>query len=221
MIVSIHLPKCAGTSLKSSIANAFGDQCFLDYGNLVVDQSKRANQVRLKKKKMLINAHLKGELNYKVIHGHFYASKYLDVIECPRWVTVLRNPLELVPSYFNFLRSLNRDGLLINIAKEMNSLEEFVVHPWFCNIMTKLIYPLRLKDFSMVGTVEYYKNYILSLEEMAGVKLDSGIFKNVSRGEGVGISSKLESMIIDNNQNDCALYSQVEGKGGLYSSGPV
>ncbi|GED23424.1 hypothetical protein [Halomonas halmophila] len=215
VLLSIHLPKCAGTSFKNSLVSAYGKTCYLDYGNLVTNKSERARSVRLKKKRELLNMVLNGNFEYDIVHGHFYATKYLDVVERPKWVTVLRNPLELVPSYYNFLSSSNSNGPLFKVARESSSLDEFASHPWFCNIMSKQIYPLHLKDFYLVSTLDSYEEFCDAFGQVSGQTFNPDHKVNISSKPSHSLTRNQKDIIENNNSLDLKLYSDLVSKGGI------
>lgn len=212
--ISIHLPKCAGTSLQQALLSSLGDDVFLDYGNLITNLSDNAHKKRLEKKRQIINRLLSENFNYKLIHGHFYATKYLDIVESPSWITLLRHPVELVNSYYNFLRRSELNGPLMKVAKEMDSLESFAEHPWFRNIMSRQISPLGPQDFSVIATMERYDDFLLEVSRIMGVNIPN-VEKNVSKGGASKITEKQIEVIEKHNALDISLYDSVSNKGGL------
>lgn len=217
MMLSIHLPKCAGTSFKESLVKTFEGECFLDYGNLVTNKSPGADMARLKKKRELVDSVIHNNFDYKIVHGHFYATKYLDVVRKPKWITVIRNPVELVPSYYRFLLERNSNGPLFKVAREVGSLEEFASHPWFCNIMTKQIFPLDLEDFYIVSTLDCYKEFCGYMSNVSGREFSSDSWKNVTKksGDTRALTDDQKKMIEDNNKHDMDLYYRLRSAGGI------
>src|SRR5262249_11657358 len=96
--ISIHLPKCAGTSLGEALKNHFKADLFLDYGDRVVDDRPVKDKLRSERRATLLQQLRNGQLTFKIIHGHFYAQKYVGVFSDPRWITIMRHPLTLLPS---------------------------------------------------------------------------------------------------------------------------
>lgn len=79
MIVSIHIPKTAGTTFRELLYRDFGERLFQDYGDLAGYRSPEADALRARRK-LEIRAR-RDELmrNFDVIHGHFIADKYIGL----------------------------------------------------------------------------------------------------------------------------------------------
>lgn len=180
-IVSIHIPKCAGTSLRGALNKALGPKVKMDYGNRVMleDLSAIRRRRRLKQRMLSDIGRLRGKT---VIHGHFYAAKYLDAPFEKEWVTFVRHPVELVISCYHYLRRKER-GPLADLAKEL-TLDEFVEHPYFGNVITRMTYPLEPGDFRFIGFQQCYGESIAGLSEVLGISLRELARNTNARGSG-------------------------------------
>tara|TARA_Y100001933_G_scaffold258899_1_gene307789 strand:- start:328 stop:1116 length:789 start_codon:yes stop_codon:yes gene_type:complete len=95
LIISIHIPKTAGTTLASILDYAVSRQILYDYDDQIIP--KDPEQIR--DIAWLIE-------RFKVIHGHFHYSKYAEIFPEARYVTVLRDPVErTISNYFHLMRS--------------------------------------------------------------------------------------------------------------------
>ena len=93
-IVSVHIPKTAGSSFRAMLEAAYGDRLSKDYRRY---RNRFAEDP---------GAREKISSPYSAIHGHFAASKYLDLCPDAFFVTWLRHPVaRLVSSYKGSLRS--------------------------------------------------------------------------------------------------------------------
>lgn len=218
MIISIHLPKCAGTSFQQAIKDQLSEDVYLDYGNLITNMSTDAKNKRLLKKKQLINQVINNNFNYKCVHGHFYATKYLDVIDKPQWMTVIRNPYELVPSYYSFLKRKKLNGPLFKLAREIESLSEFSQHPWFCNIMSKQIYPLKVTDFSIIASLDRYDDFLRQFSGIIEREIPN-VRENIGDSNKYNLTAAENNMIYKNNKKDIELYDDVMSQGGVVVNG--
>ena len=74
MIISLHLPKTAGTSFSRSLEECFGNKLLKDYKDLPINksQSKRKSQAVIKS---IFNM-IKRPVAKECIHGHFMPLKY-------------------------------------------------------------------------------------------------------------------------------------------------
>lgn len=179
MIISIHIPKCGGMSLRHMLRSGFGDTLLEDYGDKVHCYAPRYKKKREQRKS---EVRARGEdyfSRYRAIHGHFYAEKYLGFFQNTKWITFLRHPTSLLPSYYNFLNR-KRQGALADLAKSLPSLEAFIEHPWFQNIITRQTAGLALEDFYFIGFVENYDWSSQELAKQIGIKY-TPFSKNTAR----------------------------------------
>jgi len=91
-LFSLHIPKCAGTSIKTILQDWFGDGLRLHYYN---EQLNR----------MPPRYRLKGGI---CIHGHFNKDRKLGILdyypEADQLITILREPFEIEISLYFFLK---------------------------------------------------------------------------------------------------------------------
>ena len=213
-IISIHVPKCAGTSLKSALREALGSALMLDYGDRLLDVSQRGVRIRLRRKALLLKEH-EEYAECIMVHGHFYATKYLDVYPGARYVTIIRNPRDLVLSYFYYLLRLPAGRPIADFAKSLGGLEQFIVHPWFNNIISKQLWPLRPADFSLIATLEKYQEYIAALGSMLGATPAHIVRNSNPEGSGYAEHANLDALISEHNADDFSLYREITAGGGI------
>lgn len=172
-IISLHIPKCVGTSIKTALQSNPDINSYLDYGDVILNESPhatkyRADRVNKQREKIQSSNFL---ANTQIVHGHFYASKYVDLWDDVRYITCLRKPDELLYSYYYYLKNLKQKRVLGDLVKGMNSFEDFIHHPYFINIMTRLIYPLRVHDFHLIGFSDNFEDYLNALGQLLGTPL--------------------------------------------------
>jgi len=78
-LVSLHIPKTAGSAFKSMLQNIYQECLFLDYENATADVQK-----------------------VRAIHGHIPANKYAEICPHAKYVMWMRNPVERIISYYYF-----------------------------------------------------------------------------------------------------------------------
>ena len=98
LLVSIHIPKCAGTSFTTCLRSVFKDRLFLHYPDDPEGPPERAAAQQ--------NA---------CVHGHFYHHQWaigaLDYYpDATQFITMLRDPMEMVLSGYYFRRRLGDLG---------------------------------------------------------------------------------------------------------------
>lgn len=203
-VISVHLPKCAGTSLQVSLKMVLGNQLLLDYGDRIVEITDEAQAHRRKTKIEAINK-IETRKNVKIIHGHFYAAKYLDVYPGAKFITILRRPDALLMSYYNYLRSREDSNPLIVKAKSCRDFEEFIEIDWFQNIITKLVFPLKCSDFSYIGFLDDYQQGLAGYSKIIGFDL-SEMHENKGVKERDNINTNVIQRLMELNAEDFAFY---------------
>lgn len=93
MFVSIHIPKTAGTSLGNVFDYSSGRRVFWDY-----DESYRFAQE--------LQPEIRDNIDFiksyfKFIHGHFYYSKYAEILKDAKFLTCVRHPVDRIVSQYN------------------------------------------------------------------------------------------------------------------------
>lgn len=176
-IVSIHIPKCAGSALHQALKTAYGARMTSDYGDGVLRWDPKAIQRRRRtKSEMLRTIHRLDDT--ALIHGHFYATKYMDAPFDKEWITFVRHPVELLHSYYHWARRRQSGAgrALVNTGQEL-SIDEFIQHPQFSNIITRVTYPLEPEDFSFIGFQEVYHASLSALSLKLGIGLEDVFLK--------------------------------------------
>lgn len=98
LLVSIHIPKCGGTSFTTCLKSFFSDRLFLHYPD-DPEGPPRKTTVR----------------HQACVHGHFYHHQWaigaLDYYpDATQFITMLRDPMEMVLSGYYFRRRLGDLG---------------------------------------------------------------------------------------------------------------
>jgi hypothetical protein len=103
MIVSIHVPKTAGTAFGLALRADFGERLRADYGDwagynspeAIAHRAVRSSEMRSRRNELLEH--------FDVIHGHFVADKYLNLFPRTDFVAFLRDPYQQTLSNYYFL----------------------------------------------------------------------------------------------------------------------
>jgi len=102
LLVSVHLPKTAGTSFAASLEEIYGSKLLRDYSDIPI------NTPAYERNKMALQAGIcnaeKDFRDVECIHGHFLPVKYLLFSDKRQttFVTWMRNPVERVLSHYLF-----------------------------------------------------------------------------------------------------------------------
>ena len=157
MIISVHLPKTAGTSFGRSLKNHFGEQFFKDGS----DYPFRTTAYNRNEEVMINSVGIAnkdfGEI--QCVHGHFLPAKYLllDMKRELQFVTWMRDPIErLISHYFYWKRRFKVGKSELPGLGEAATLEEFCLHPKFRNLYTQYFFAFHLESFEFIGITEFY-----------------------------------------------------------------
>ena len=105
MIVSIHVPKTAGTSFGQLLKDRYGPRLMLDYGDWAGFDSPEAIAHRARRTSEMRGRREEIERDYDVIHGHFVADKYEELFSPTLFVAFFRDPYQQAISNFTYLKS--------------------------------------------------------------------------------------------------------------------
>lgn len=163
MIISVHTPKCGGSSFKELLEEHYESNFVSDYKDKPLNKTKLET---IEKAKIFYEKldpfFYKKEL---CIHGHFLPFKYSKLLEKPNvyFVTWLRNPAErLASNYFYWKRTENTNHKknFGEIRKKMHlenwSLERFCFSQEFQNLYSYYFWNFPIDKFHFVGITEYY-----------------------------------------------------------------
>ncbi|MEM9426131.1 MAG: sulfotransferase family 2 domain-containing protein [Pseudomonadota bacterium] len=216
MLISVHIRKCAGTTLRHALAAGFEDRVLFDYGDQIGSTwpssvARRHSSLTKAKSKAadLIS-------RYSIIHGHFYRQKY-DFLDTPkRYVTFLRDPVVRVVSNYAYLKRKPQrrhpDALIVHALGF--SLAEFAAHPDNRNLQRQFLQSSDLGEFSFVGLVERYEDSLTRLSAEIGVALPAIAPQNTNAAANSGyhLSPRDRRLIEDLNRDDMRLYERAHAR---------
>lgn len=159
--ISVHLPKTAGSSFRSSLEVLFGDRLHKDYqGSGIALSSLERNRKILTESLTLPKENPK---SFDCIHGHFPPAKYLllNDIEPLTFITWMREPIARMISHYNYWqRAYDSEKSAPHhkqVIEENWSLEEFCLNERFRNIYSKYLWGFPLEYFDFIGITEHYE----------------------------------------------------------------
>ena len=127
MLVSVHIPKTAGSSFRAGLQDRFGERLLLDYGDGPASGSVPARWRRLRnavKVRWQAESLLK---EYDVVHGHFLASKYAFLGTRARLCAFFRDPVERIVSAYRYTSRNQRPGTRFH--REQPTLAQYAAWP--------------------------------------------------------------------------------------------
>jgi SAM-dependent methyltransferase len=153
-IISVHVPKTAGTTFKKVLQQVYAEEeIFFDY----------PHRGKLRNRMLTQNS-----ANVKVIHGHFPANKYDVKFPKARKIIWLRNPIIRLISHYFFWKSWQ---VLISDEGDMGAANlniiDFAERPEMRNTLAEnYLKNQSLADFYFVGLQEFFQEDVTQLSKM-------------------------------------------------------
>jgi len=206
-LVSIHIPKTAGTSFRNILKGVYGEERVIRV-DITLPSEKTPYSSCPEPPPVLP----KGT---KVIHGHFrfrdVAEKYKLRRDIPV-ITWVRNPVERVISNYFYLQKILRDIIReekrsVNILSKMEkSLIEYARADINRNRISKFLEGLNLEDLLFVGIQEYFSEDLKYLAELLGWEGYEEYFHNTSIEQKKPVPEDLRKEIEALNEEDMNIY---------------
>ena len=202
--ISVHVPKTAGTTFLKLISSVYGKQFKSDYLDIMNLNSTILHGDAPKNK-------IPDKIDkYKVVMGHFRASKYL-YLKRP-YVAWVRNPIDRAISHYFFWESLWKKGRKRNWDPKLSKLFE---SKWsvidfsrmFSNQMSYFL-DCDIKNFKFIGISENFNNELRRFEKIFGVKInppEKNLNVNKSKRE---VGNKVRKEIAKYHDKDLELYNR-------------
>jgi len=162
VLVSIHMPKTAGTSFRGSLEEHFGDRFRHDYQDYPLAHAPPAR--RQQAIDWAESARVEDFAGVGCVHGHFLAVKYLQLAErlpCT-FVTWLREPVaRLVSHYHYWLRTYDGESSLVSplhrrVVEEGWTLQQFCLAPELRDVYSEFLWGFPLDRLDFVGITEFF-----------------------------------------------------------------
>ncbi|HHP7230439.1 MAG TPA: sulfotransferase family 2 domain-containing protein [Xenococcaceae cyanobacterium] len=198
-LISVHIPKTAGTAFRHVLHNVYGVNRVLD--DYPPDRIHNLN--------IIIDPKV------AVIHGHFLPCKYHNLFTKAKRIVWLRHPIfRLISEYF-FAKTIQDRNNAIHaqlLEKNLNILE-FAKIPAMRNFLTSHLTGMQLQDFAFVGIQEFYHQDLITLQNLMGWSKFYPAVKNSNRYQGyqkclqeIFSNSSLINQLAQLNEADLQLY---------------
>jgi len=158
-LISIHIPKTAGSSFFQLLKKVYGKESVIKLNALEPGSDMSFD-------------HTRDTGTAKVIHGHIRISQLEDVIRKndPRIITWLRNPVDRVISNYYFSMQRIREGKAVERKSNTidYSLLEYAALDENRNKASWFLEGMRLEELFFVGLYEEFISDIARLANMSG-----------------------------------------------------
>lgn len=213
-LISLHIPKSAGTSFRNTLKSIYGESAVirLDISRKKIEEERQLI-LRINEK-----AYNKSSLSRRVdvLHGHFIIDDLQQQFELPAnvpYITWLRHPVERVISNYYYLverlesiiKEEQRNVDILN--KMMRDLREYAKRPGNCNRMASFLGSKPLSSFEFIGIQEHYAEDLAAMSQHFGWPAPSVLHHNKT-GSKHAVSEKLRQKIAEWNAEDMALYEE-------------
>ncbi len=207
-LVSLHIPKTAGTAFRLVLNENVADKHFAKVDIF--------NSGRIK----LNDQYFEGSKlsrKVKVIHGHFSYLKlqdYFDLGPAVEFITWLRDPVKRVLSNYYFLKNIVEERLQEQPDENLfprigKSLEEFIALEENQNVMSKFLAGAPLENFKFIGIQDNYAEDLSHLKQLMDWSAAPTERHNETKGKMEQHDAALLDQIRELNAQDLALYQQV------------
>ena len=207
-LISIHIPKSAGTSFFHTLRKEYGPRKVVR-----IDTEGRAVRVN----KVPLNAAYISR-NPTVVHGHFIIDDLEDIIKSTSGIPVitwLREPAErVISNYFYLSKRLEEElgekkkGLNI-LSKMKRSLLEYAHGEANRNRISKFLRGVELQDLSFIGLVSEYDKDVSDLAQKLEWKTVQTFTHNKTNSSLVEkVDSETMKIIKSLNQEDYEVFEK-------------
>lgn len=206
MLLVVHIPKTAGTSLWVALKKSYGGRrVAFDYGDQSDVTSVVVRQHMYKPGRNPAAGELIKVLSEKdcvALTGHFPLSKYSQFVEPRKVVAFVREPL--VRACSEYLHR-SQDGSFTG------RFEEFIESVHFRNLQARTLAGLTGEEF--VGITEYYSESVKGINQRFGLRIRARRDNRGVKGGGAVLAGQLDPALVrrfyDLNHRDVLLYQSM------------
>lgn len=204
-LISIHIPKTAGTSFRNILKEVYGSKNVV---RLDIPNNVELNSKEFKDKSL--------DPDIKVIHGHFSYKRLTKAFEIPKEIPVitwLRDPAIRVISNYYYLdmilrKELDEERKGLNILLKMEkSLLEYASTKVNRNRIWKFMKGIDLEELFFIGLTEHYNEDLEHLGQLLGWKKYK-IYKHNPTADKPEVDQETIERIKELNSEDYKIYNR-------------
>jgi len=216
MLISIHIPKTAGTAFGQLLRDAYGDRLLLDYGDRPLAHPAPVRLWQAWARSLRAPRSLAG---FEAVHGHFMALKYARV-EAPV-VTWLRHPAQRVVSrYEHYRRDVAAGRPLPSVSglRPGLDLDAFSRIPRFRNTCAKYLRGFPRQRVTCFGFSEDMAEGLSRMRRTLGIELGPALQSNANPEKTAAhypLDATTERRLVRLNAEDYRLWSWAREREGV------
>lgn len=171
-IISVHLPKSGGTSIRRCLEAQFGERGLFDYGRGPLGPQAHVVETGLPE-------------GVEMVHGHFRPARYDAVGEAFR-MTFLREPTDLLLSFYFFWREMPFEGQALHrkFLDERPDIESFAAWPPIRRLSSDTFFgDYDMARFDFIGFHETRQDDMARVNDMAGLRLNAAQHDNPTNND--------------------------------------
>lgn len=171
-IISVHLPKSGGTSVRRCLEDQFGSRALFDYGRGPLGPHALVRETALPE-------------GVELVHGHFRPARYDAVGEAFR-MTFLRDPTDLLLSFYFFWREMPFEGQALHrrFLDERPDIESFAAWAPIRRLSSDTFFGnYDMARFDFIGFHETRQDDMARVNDMAGLRLNAAQHDNPTNND--------------------------------------
>lgn len=211
MLLSIHVPKTAGTSFFKTLSDVYGSRVRWHNPDWLELETQEAIARRERHRLELIGDPMLFASRFDAVHGHFAARKYRGLFRDPRLVTFVRDPFQHAVSTYEFgvrSESLPFPGHRTFRERNMSIVELIETYP---DHQSLYLDGVPLDEFALVGITEHYAESLALFERIFNVTIPNHAPRenvNPDRPGSYAISADVRRAVHRHRGRDVELYRQ-------------
>jgi hypothetical protein len=216
ILISLHMPKTAGSSFARSLDSAFGSSLLMDYQDFPINTPFLKRNMRAVRDCLVNSGRRFKRIN--CIHGHFLPLKYLSLSIRPgvRYITWLRDPVERLASHYYYWQRnydpTSAPALHKRMMQEEWSLERFCLGPELRNFYHQFLWGFPTSRLDFIGITEHYEEDLQYLSQnVLGIDLSLhrvNTNENMKENKSYFSNAGLKQRIEEYHWRDVILYRQ-------------
>lgn len=208
MIISVHIPKTAGSSFREGLERHLGERLLTDYEDRPLSDSISDRWRRLKTRiEVRYRAH-DLTAKYAAVHGHFIATKYLPLGDRAALCAFFRDPVERLLSQHRYMTSTPdpKNTMWVKFDARKMTPAQYALLPRQKRLYRLFTGGLPMERFAFVGITEEYETSLRLFKAIFGidvpyrrVNVDAHVPNDISPDQltGVKIAQQANSLIYE------------------------